>query len=214
MIVRAWLDPPYPLPPPRRRSLARGAAASPGCSSSAASSPFAMLVAGTIALVVFLRSSTGQKVASAVGKGMKMTLAAQSAPGAREIAKVGCSPGMVMDAEETLGSRARSSPTPETRSRSWRSAPWSSAPSISFATRRPRCDADQGRVPRRGAGARGAVPGQGAEGRGRRRRAACVSMVPRGTCCGGSTRARPQRAAVQAAMVSGPRRAPVCPPTP
>jgi hypothetical protein len=62
----------------------------------------ALFIAGVIALAVFLRSDTGQKVAGAIGKGVKMTMAAQDAPGAREITKAGCKQGLVMDAKESV----------------------------------------------------------------------------------------------------------------
>lgn len=62
----------------------------------------ALLIAGAIALVLFFRSDTGQKVAGAIGKGVKMTLDAQKAPGAREITKAGCKQGMVMDVRDSM----------------------------------------------------------------------------------------------------------------
>lgn len=62
----------------------------------------ALVIAGGIALAVFFRSDTGQKVAGAIGKGVKMTMAAQKAPGAREITKVGCQQGMVMDVRDSF----------------------------------------------------------------------------------------------------------------
>jgi hypothetical protein len=52
-----------------------------------------------VAVVHFLGTKEGKNLASIVGEGAKIALQAQSAPGAREVRKVGCAQAAVMDTD-------------------------------------------------------------------------------------------------------------------